>query len=69
MLPSEVASRLIEQIYPVRPGLKLPKTAIHKILFKVRVALRRKIARESNSSSTGIDTARNPGLSNPQLTP
>lgn len=29
----------IEQIYLVRPGLKLPKTAIHKILFKVRVAL------------------------------
>jgi len=33
MPSSEVASRLIEQIYLVRPGLKLPKTAIHRILF------------------------------------
>ena len=39
MSASEVVSRLIQQIYQVRPDLKLPKTAIHKILFMVRATL------------------------------
>jgi len=39
MPPSEVVPGLIQQIYRVRPDLKLSKTAIHKILFKVRVTL------------------------------
>lgn len=39
MLQSEVVSHLIQQIYRGRPNLKLPKTAVHKLLFKVRVAL------------------------------
>lgn len=39
MSSSEVASRFIQQIYQVRPDLKLPKTAIHKLLFAVRAAL------------------------------
>jgi len=39
MSPSEVVLQLIQQIYQVRPDLKLPKTAIHKILFEVRATL------------------------------
>ena len=36
---SEVVPWLIQQIYQVRPDLNLSKTAIHKILFKVRATL------------------------------
>ncbi|MDD5419501.1 MAG: hypothetical protein PHV57_06605 [Methanomicrobiaceae archaeon] len=39
MLQPEVVSHLIYRIYHVRPDLKLPKTAIHKILFKARATL------------------------------
>mgnify|MGYP000845314308 FL=1 len=36
---SEVVPGLIQQIYRVRPDLKLSKTAVHEILFKVRATL------------------------------
>jgi len=39
MSPTEVCPRFIQQIYQVRPDLKLSKTAIHKILFMVRATL------------------------------
>lgn len=39
MLPSEVASHLIQQIFISRPKMKLSKTAIQKILYKVSVSL------------------------------
>lgn len=39
MLPSEVASHLIQQIFIARPEIKLTKTAIQKILYKVSVSL------------------------------
>ncbi|MBP7299920.1 MAG: hypothetical protein KA967_05950 [Methanoculleus sp.] len=39
MYPSEVCPRFIQQIYRARPDLKLSKTTIHKILFKVRATL------------------------------
>lgn len=36
MLQSEVVPHLIQQIYLSKPDLKLPKTALHKILFRVK---------------------------------
>lgn len=39
MYQSAVVPRLIQQVYRTRPDIKLPKTAIHKILFKVRATL------------------------------
>ncbi len=39
MLPFEVASHLIQQIFISRPRMKLSKTAIQKILYKVSVSL------------------------------